>query len=387
MNSSGTYTRTSIDNSLALKANLATTYSMTQVDTALALKANTGVSYTIAQSDTNLLAKQATLTSASNITVNTFNCNTISVNSLTSAFTCLGDASFSTGTFSGNLNALRFVSGGSARFYHYSYGAYSGAVISHNYGLQFAVSSVIPPLTADTFMTMDVATGITISKFTDHRAGLTVSSGDFTTYGNTFNNGSYYNPVVGSAFYTPNMATPSVWDARIKLGHATQDGLLLYGGAYGIKLYQCPTDGGALITLFNSVDKRLRHYGNISTETGGTMTSSSFVTISDERVKTNIVNADITECERLVKTVSPKGYERTDYTSGRKLGYIAQDWHSEITGDFNSAIISYDDSDNNRTLYALDMLPIVSIIHGALKSALNKIELLEARVSVLEGSA
>ena len=70
-------------------------------------------------------------------------------------------------------------------------------------------------------------------------------------------------------------------------------------------------------------------------------------------IKTNIVDVDLNECERLVKTITPKGYERTDYASGRKLGYIAQDQHNEISIDFNSVISEYDDRDNNRKLFAI----------------------------------
>jgi hypothetical protein len=106
-------------------------------------------------------------------------------------------------------------------------------------------------------------------------------------------------------------------------------------------------------------------------------------------VKTNFISADLSECERLVKTISPKGYERTDYNSGRKFGYIAQDWHNEISNDFNCVISEYDNYDNEGnsqgTLYGIDMLPIVATLHGAFKVALHKIELLEARVALLEG--
>jgi hypothetical protein len=35
-------------------------------------------------------------------------------------------------------------------------------------------------------------------------------------------------------------------------------------------------------------------------------------------------------------------------------------------------------------LYAIDVLPIVATLHGALKVALNKIERLEQRVALLE---
>ncbi len=166
-----------------------------------------------------------------------------------------------------------------------------------------------------------------------------------------------------------------------------------------LPFYQHADNGGNQILILQSTDKKALFYGNISTQTGGSVSASTFTTLSDQRVKTKIVDADLEECERLVKTISPKGYERTDYTSGRKFGYVAQDWHNQISNDFNRVVSEYEDIPNNvpsdgapaqnpehnRTLYAIDMLPIVATIHGALKVALNKIELLEQRVALLEG--
>ena len=99
-----------------------------------------------------------------------------------------------------------------------------------------------------------------------------------------------------------------------------------------------------------------------------------------------MVNADLSECERLVKTIRPKGYERTDYTSVRKFGYIAQDWLKEIGNDFNCVVEDYeeipeDTTCENRTLHALDILPIVATIHGALIVAFLKIEMLEESIT------
>jgi hypothetical protein len=129
-------------------------------------------------------------------------------------------------------------------------------------------------------------------------------------------------------------------------------------------------------------------YGNITTQTGGSVSASTFTTLSDARLKTNFISADLSECERLVKTISPKGYERTDYNSGRKFGYVAQDWLQEISNDFNCVVSDYDEYDSNgdtqRTLHAIDTRPIIATIHGALKVALNKIERLEQRVALLE---
>jgi hypothetical protein len=286
-----------------------------------------------------------------------------------------------------NVTAAKFLSN-TARFYYNNYGSYNTGILSHPTGLQFALSNSTPPSSTELYMAMDSVLGITISKYTEVKAGLYVSGGDLSVSNNIYAYGDFYGQAT-KTFYSPNLANPALWDKRLVLGHTTNDGIKLYCGTFGTTIYQHANDGGNAITQFNSTDKRLRHFGNITTETGGSVSASTFTTLSDERVKTDIVNADLTECERLVKTISPKGYERTDYASGRKFGYIAQDWHNQISNDFNCVVSDYDDSDSNgenqRTLYAIDILPIVATIHGALKVALNKIELLERRAALLEG--
>ncbi len=174
------------------------------------------------------------------------------------------------------------------------------------------------------------------------------------------------------------------------LGHTTNDAVRIYAGPSGIIFYQHADDSAATMLNLNSSTKKATFYGNISTQTGGSVSASSFPVLSDQRVKTNIVNADLDECERLVKTITPKTYERTDYTSGRKIGYIAQDWLNQVSNDFNSVVSEYENipdenPEQNQTLYSIDMMPIIATLHGALKVALNKIELLEQRLTLLEG--
>jgi len=392
MNSSGTYTRTSIDNSLALKADLTTTYTKTAVDTSLALKSDLATTYTKTAVDTALALKQALLTSTSTITVSTISCISLSATSLLGAISCGGDLTIAgVGTFGGVVSATGFYSGSSnaARFYHYNYGATSAAIVQHSSQLQLAVSGTVPPLSTEVIMAMGTFTGVTVNKVMEAKAGLNVTGGDVTVTNNIYANGDVYSPS-GKTFYSTNVANTALWDARIRLGFSINDAIRLYAGPTGIALYQHADNGGAQIVIFQSTDKKAVFYGNITTQSGGSVSASTFTTLSDQRVKTDIVDADLEECERLVKTISPKGYERTDYASGRKFGYIAQDWHNQVSNDFISVISEYEDipdedPTHNRTLYAIDMLPIVATIHGALKVALNKIELLEARVALLEG--
>jgi hypothetical protein len=415
------YTKAEDDALLLLKADKTTTYTISAMDTLLTGKTATGVAYTKAECDTLLAtkgstnyaytknacdallnAKQATLSNTVAIAVSTLSCTSLTTTSLLSAITCSGDMSIAGAlAIIGNVSSARFTSGSRARFYNQLTGSVNSGVLSHENILQFAISASVPPLTSEVYMTMDTS-GVTVAKALIASSGLSVTgyisatatlsctSGCYVGGGLYHSNNYFGSASGGNRFYHPNPTTPTTWESRIQLGSAssTAEALWLMGGIAGIRLFQCPADGGAIITQFDSSTKKLRHFGNITTETGGSVSASTFTTLSDARVKTNIVPVDLSECERLVKTISPKGYERTDYTSGRKMGYIAQDWHNEINNDFTSVVTEYDDSDsdgnNQRILYAIDTLPIIATLHGALKVALNKIEQLEARVAMLE---
>jgi hypothetical protein len=78
-----------------------------------------------------------------------------------------------------------------------------------------------------------------------------------------------------------------------------------------------------------------------------------------------------------VQVVRPKTYTRIDMDNVPRLGYIAQDWDREITGGYRSVIGT--SSDQSGPLLAIDYSRVVPIIHGALLSALARIEALESR--------
>ena len=60
-----------------------------------------------------------------------------------------------------------------------------------------------------------------------------------------------------------------------------------------------------------------------------------------------------------------------------RLGYIAQDWDAVLTGGYMCIMNSTDDE--NGPLLAIDYSRIVPILHGALLSALARIDALESR--------
>jgi hypothetical protein len=62
-----------------------------------------------------------------------------------------------------------------------------------------------------------------------------------------------------------------------------------------------------------------------------------------------------------------------------QCGYIAQDWDRQLTGG-NRCIMGVGE-DANGPLLALDYSRIVPVLHGALLSALARIEALENRLT------
>jgi hypothetical protein len=60
-----------------------------------------------------------------------------------------------------------------------------------------------------------------------------------------------------------------------------------------------------------------------------------------------------------------------------RLGYIAQDWETNLRGGYRCIMGATEDE--NGPLLALDYSRIVPVLHGALLSALARIEALESR--------
>ena len=112
----------------------------------------------------------------------------------------------------------------------------------------------------------------------------------------------------------------------------------------------------------------------------GIVTSENFVNSSDARIKAAIENADQAECARLVRAIQPQTYRRTDLGSdARRIGYLANYWDRQLPSEFRNIMGSALANDGTQLL-ALDYSRIVPILHGALLSALARIEALESRV-------
>ena len=147
------------------------------------------------------------------------------------------------------------------------------------------------------------------------------------------------------------------------------------------------------------MDKRRNNYGSIGNANGalginrnpssgfqldvegsgqfsGDVHALSFPTSSDARLKAEVLPASLEECARLVQAVRPQIYRRIDLDSGRRLGYIANSWDAELPDGMRNVMGTVT---GEEALLSLDYSKVVAILHGALLSAIARIDALESR--------
>jgi hypothetical protein len=111
----------------------------------------------------------------------------------------------------------------------------------------------------------------------------------------------------------------------------------------------------------------------------GALSASNFPSSSDARLKIEVTSASLEECTRLVKAVTPCTYKRRDMEgTPARVGYLAQSWDRELTGGYRSILGVGEDADG--PLLTIDYSRLVPIVHGALLSALARLDALESRL-------
>jgi hypothetical protein len=110
----------------------------------------------------------------------------------------------------------------------------------------------------------------------------------------------------------------------------------------------------------------------------GALTASNFPSSSDARLKENVLDASTKECERILLAVRPKTYTRIDMNGAPRIGYIAQHLDAELSGGYRCIMGVGEDA--NGPLLSVDYSRLVPVLHGALLSALARIEALESRL-------
>ena len=104
--------------------------------------------------------------------------------------------------------------------------------------------------------------------------------------------------------------------------------------------------------------------------------ATKFNITSDERIKTNVQLASLDECTRLITAVKPVTYSLKS-NGDQAVGYLAQSWALQLKDGYRCVMGESEDADG--PLLALDMMRIIPILHGALLSALARIDALESR--------
>jgi hypothetical protein len=109
----------------------------------------------------------------------------------------------------------------------------------------------------------------------------------------------------------------------------------------------------------------------------GDLHALSFTETSDARLKAEVLPASLEECARLVQAVRPQIYRRTDLDSNRRVvGYLANSWDLELKDGMRNVMGTVT---GEEALLSLNYSKIIPILHGALLSALARIEVLESR--------
>lgn len=108
----------------------------------------------------------------------------------------------------------------------------------------------------------------------------------------------------------------------------------------------------------------------LGVDSAAKLSTSTWTVVSDERLKTNIVNADLDECYNNVKNIKLRSYQYNfDDSQTPKLGWIAQEVEQYIAkAVIKSKEHGYDDC------RSLDTDQIIANMYGTIKKLINNLE-------------
>jgi len=136
----------------------------------------------------------------------------------------------------------------------------------------------------------------------------------------------------------------------------------------------------------------------LSTDSAGKPSSSTWTVVSDERIKTDIIPADLDRCYEIVKTVPLKRYSYADgvYTDEQVqdkqvIGWIAQDVQQVFAKAVSIKPFTKYPDDETRKEVIEDCLDLngsqmYAAMYGAVQKLMQKVEALETEVLLLKGA-
>ena len=113
--------------------------------------------------------------------------------------------------------------------------------------------------------------------------------------------------------------------------------------------------------------------------TNVTNPNGSFVSNSDITLKDNVEDIDNNECIRLLETISPKTYTRNDMNNEKRVGFISNEFDSELNDDMRNIVGSNKDENGNHLTTTLDYSRLTTILWGVCQDMNERIKVLEAR--------
>ena len=115
-----------------------------------------------------------------------------------------------------------------------------------------------------------------------------------------------------------------------------------------------------------------------------TCTAQSYVTSSDQSIKTDVQSVSTDDCINMLNNIEAKTYLRTDLdTTDKRIGFIAQDIQANLPEEFKNVLgIVY--GNVNGALLGLDYSRLTPILWTLVKKQQELITNLESRVQTLE---
>jgi hypothetical protein len=202
---------------------------------------------------------------------------------------------------------------------------------------------------------------------TNYRFGPQNSNGNFTS-----------SDGINSSTWTTISVTHTMASTGFRVMYA-------YGAAGGAS----QSSGSILIRNIQVTDAGTPAIVSLSSSlvVGGSCTALSYVTSSDERIKAQVEDINSDECQKMLDTIRPKTYVRTDLAdSSRRLGFIAQDVATNIPPEFGNLIGFTSDAEDNQLL-GLDYGRLSVVLWACLRKSNTKIQELETRLAALESGA
>ena len=210
-------------------------------------------------------------------------------------------------------------------------------------------------------------------------------NGSNTSYIEKYNSGGWY-------FYngSPTSANPNVgfygsssWiSLRLRPGDTSNDVAEFYqkwGTSNGILM----NIGSAQSGTAKAIRFLTSHYGGERGYIGVTLSGTSYNTSSDYRMKQDVV--DLTGAIDRVKSFKPKRFKWKDDPTFTVDGFLAHEAKTVVPESVDGEKDAVD-SNGDPVYQVIDQSKLVPVLTAALKEAIAKIEILEAKVAALEGS-